>query len=120
MLELRAVGVLAHIELAIGARVQACRRVDAVTALPRGDRRAGLQPDAADRTRRPGDQGARPCPRKTPCCSFTSAVTAEPATDGESLTLDVQVPAQYTDVRTFLAGGRRARTGPRRRGRANA
>lgn len=43
--------------------------------------------------------------RETGCCSFfTFTVTAEPATDGEALTLDVEVPPQYADVLAALAG----------------
>lgn len=42
--------------------------------------------------------------RETGCCSFfTFTVTPEPATDGEAVTLDVEVPAQYTDVLASLA-----------------
>jgi hypothetical protein len=42
--------------------------------------------------------------RETGCCSFFSfTVTAQPATDGEALTLDISVPATYTDVLDSLA-----------------
>ncbi|MEV0131748.1 hypothetical protein AB0H83_25215 [Dactylosporangium sp. NPDC050688] len=42
--------------------------------------------------------------RETECCSFfTFTVTPQPATDGETLTLDVEVPAQYADVLASLA-----------------
>jgi hypothetical protein len=42
--------------------------------------------------------------RETECCSFfTFTVTREPADDGEALTLDVEVPAQYADVLASLA-----------------
>lgn len=42
--------------------------------------------------------------RETSCCSFfTFTITAEPAADGEALTLDVQVPAPYADVLASLA-----------------
>jgi hypothetical protein len=41
--------------------------------------------------------------RETECCSFfTFTVTPEPADDGEALILDVEVPAQYTDVLASL------------------
>jgi hypothetical protein len=37
--------------------------------------------------------------RETECCSFFQfAVTPEATTAGEALTLDIEVPAQYTDV----------------------
>ncbi len=45
--------------------------------------------------------------RETACCSFFSfTVTLEPRGDGdgEALTLDVRVPAQYADVLASLAG----------------
>jgi hypothetical protein len=43
--------------------------------------------------------------RETGCCSFfTLTVTLEPSGDGEALTLDVEVPAQYADVLASLAG----------------
>ena len=43
--------------------------------------------------------------RETGCCSFlTFTVTPEPTTDGEAVTLDVEVPAQYADVLASLAG----------------
>ena len=42
--------------------------------------------------------------RETECCSFfTFTVTPEPADEGERLTLDVEVPAQYADVLASLA-----------------
>ncbi len=42
--------------------------------------------------------------RETECCSFfTFTVTPEPADQGEVLTLDVEVPAQYADVLASLA-----------------
>lgn len=42
--------------------------------------------------------------RETACCSFfTFHVATEPAVEGEALTLDVRVPAQYADVLTSLA-----------------
>ena len=42
--------------------------------------------------------------RETECCSFfTFTVTPEPAAaDGAALTLDIEVPAQYTDVLAAL------------------
>jgi hypothetical protein len=47
--------------------------------------------------------------RETECCSFFAfTVTPEPAGDGEALTLDVEVPAEYADVLDSLA--RRAGT----------
>jgi hypothetical protein len=46
--------------------------------------------------------------RETACCSFfTFTVTPHPATGGEELTLDIEVPAAYTGVLDSLA--RRAR-----------
>jgi hypothetical protein len=43
--------------------------------------------------------------RETECCSFFAfTVTPQPATgDGEALTLDIEVPAQYADVLASLA-----------------
>lgn len=42
--------------------------------------------------------------RETECCSFfTFSMTPEPADEGETLILDVEVPAQYADVLTSLA-----------------
>ena len=41
--------------------------------------------------------------RETECCSFfTFTVTPEPVRDGVTLTLDIEVPAQYTDVLAAL------------------
>jgi hypothetical protein len=41
--------------------------------------------------------------RETECCSFfTFTVTPEPAGDGAALTLDIEVPAPYTDVLAAL------------------
>jgi hypothetical protein len=37
--------------------------------------------------------------RETECCSFfTFTVTSEPAADGETVVLDIEVPAEYADV----------------------
>src|SRR3954452_10977480 len=48
--------------------------------------------------------------RETQCCSFfTFTVTPEPAGEGTALTLDVEVPARYTDVLAAL--GERAAAG---------
>jgi hypothetical protein len=48
----------------------------------------GLEPTVRDLTT-----------RETECCSFfTFTTTAEPVDDGEAVTLDVQVPAQYAHV----------------------
>ncbi|MEV4619208.1 hypothetical protein AB0J74_10945 [Asanoa sp. NPDC049573] len=42
--------------------------------------------------------------RESECCSFFSfTVTPQPAPDGEALTLDITVPAAYTDVLAALA-----------------
>jgi hypothetical protein len=42
--------------------------------------------------------------QETACCSFfTFTVTPEPAEDGAALTLDIEVPARYTDVLASLA-----------------
>jgi hypothetical protein len=42
--------------------------------------------------------------REAGCCSFFSfTVTPEPTDDGEALTLDVRVPAQYAGVLASLA-----------------
>jgi hypothetical protein len=41
--------------------------------------------------------------REAACCSFfTFTVTPEPAADGEALTLDITVPAAYTEVLAAL------------------
>ena len=42
--------------------------------------------------------------RETECCSFfTFTTTAQPATGGEAVVLDVEVPAAYADVLAVLA-----------------
>ena len=47
--------------------------------------------------------------RETECCSFFRfTVTAAPATDGEALTLDIEVPARYADVLDALTTRARA------------
>jgi hypothetical protein len=41
--------------------------------------------------------------RESNCCSFfVFTVTAEPAADGETVTLEIQVPQQHTDVLAAL------------------
>jgi hypothetical protein len=42
--------------------------------------------------------------RETECCSFfTFTTTRQSADDGEAVTLDIEVPAQYADVLASLA-----------------
>lgn len=42
--------------------------------------------------------------RETECCSFfTFTTTRQPVDDGEAVTLDVEVPARYTDILASLA-----------------
>jgi hypothetical protein len=42
--------------------------------------------------------------RETECCSFFRfTVSPQPAEQGEALTLDIEVPAQYVDVLAALA-----------------
>ncbi len=43
--------------------------------------------------------------RETECCSFFrfTTTTAQPATDGETVTLDIEVPAAHADVLASLA-----------------
>jgi hypothetical protein len=42
--------------------------------------------------------------RETECCSFfTFTTTGEPATDGEAVVLDIEVPAAYAGVLTSLS-----------------
>jgi hypothetical protein len=75
----------------------AVRHVDAVSATHARMRltgAAGLAATVRDLTA-----------RETSCCSFFAfTVTPEPAENGEALTLDVEVPAQYADVLASLAG----------------
>jgi hypothetical protein len=48
--------------------------------------------------------------RETECCSFFSfAITPIATDDGEALTLDIEVPAQYADVLRSLAAAASAR-----------
>lgn len=50
------------------------------------------------------EQPLRLAARETECCSFfTFTISPQPATDGEALTLDINVPAAYTGVLDSLA-----------------
>jgi hypothetical protein len=61
--------------------------------------------------------------RETECCSFFRfTTTAQPATDGEAVTLDIEVPAAHADVLASLverANAVSARAGAVTAGRAN-
>lgn len=71
------------------------RRVDTVSTIHARMHLTGAA-GLADRVR---DLAAR----ETACCSFfTFTTTAEPATDGEAVLLDIEVPDAYADVLASL------------------
>jgi hypothetical protein len=84
---------LAEFDDLFAAAVRGVERVTSTHARLRLNGAAGLAATVRDLTA-----------RETACCSFFQfAVTPELATEGEALTLDIEVPARYADVLEALA-----------------
>jgi hypothetical protein len=83
---------LAEFDALFATAVETVEPLDATHARMRLTGPAGLAATVRDLTA-----------RETACCSFFAfTVTGEPAASGETLTLDIHVPAQYADVLASL------------------